>query len=1141
MRLRRLELARYGKFTDRTIDFGEAVAGVPDLHVVYGPNEAGKSTLFAGFLDLLFGIEMQSRYGFLHPYETMRVGGCLELSDGPHELMRVKKPNPTLRDGNDQPVAQTLLAGALSGLDRAAYRTMFSLDDETLETGGDSILASNGELGQLLFSASAGLSELSQTLLGIRSVADGFTKPNGRSGELQKLKTTLSALKHDRDAIDIQASAYAQLAKTRDDAGANYADAAADLSRQQAELARLRRLRLALPRLAAWQALREKIDRLGDLPATPESWQTELPVLEQQAGQHRSAIERTSATVKRLTDELAALPTDPAASARSGRLAHLDRHGARNTAAELDLAPRRVDLARADEAVRAILTRIGRDDEPAPHTLLLTAAQSATFDALIRDRSGIEQKLAAANQELVDAVQALSDARHRLGSDPIPPAGLAMIGAAVAAWRSSDHALRLRAATQTRDQHDDALTAAVAALHPWSGDAADLVALAVPSTRAVQGWQDEAEQCVTRVARRQERVETLDAELATRQAEFDAMSALPGHLTAADAADTRTAREAAWAEHRRTLDAPSADAFETALRRDDAASGTRLAHERDRAKRQDATQAVRLKIVERTEAQRQLAEAVEGQHTQATHLATTLACIDPSLARLSAADVLVWLSMRQTALAAWEQRRTAERDTAEAHADAERLGLQLQRALDTSLPAETAAILAQDTLAREAKLDLLRNDVRQCERNLHNREPAVARAASADQAWRDAWHAACAGCWLDAAAPFETARAILSASASLGPALDKRADLAGRIRDMELDQAAFTEEVTRLAVELEIDTTNRAASGLAKMIVDRVESAIRIETDRAKLRRALTDGLDAEREAQQAASTHAGRVEEMMRVLQANSLIEVAGKLRDIRDKADLEIQAAAAEHEILATLDVPTIEAAHALLAGHTDAALEGEAATLAMPLPALEQRSLTLFAAHQSAIERIAAVGGDDAAAHIEERRRTQLLEIEDKAQHYLRLRIGIAAADRALRAYRDQHRSSMMQQASDAFSLISRGAYRGLSTQPGRDGDILVALAANGSSKLAQDLSKGARFQLYLALRAAGYREFAKLRPTVPFIADDIMETFDDFRAEETLKVLADMARLGQVIYLTHHGHLRDIAMRVVPGVRLHTLAQ
>jgi uncharacterized protein YhaN len=236
----------------------------------------------------------------------------------------------------------------------------------------------------------------------------------------------------------------------------------------------------------------------------------------------------------------------------------------------------------------------------------------------------------------------------------------------------------------------------------------------------------------------------------------------------------------------------------------------------------------------------------------------------------------------------------------------------------------------------------------------------------------------------------------------------------------------------------------------------------------------------------------------------------------------------------------VGTLAEALLLLDGKEEGALKVEQAMFASQLKDLEARTRERFAAKKEAADRIAAIGGDDAVAKIEERRRTQLLEVEERAQHYLRLRFGVAAADRALRAYRDQHRSSMMTQASEAFSFISRGPYRGLSTQPGKDGDVLVALAAEGGSKLAADLSKGTRFQLYLALRAAGYREFAKLRPTVPFVADDIMETFDDLRSEETLRVLEGLSRLGQVIYLTHHNHLRAIAERVAPSARFHELA-
>ena len=85
----------------------------------------------------------------------------------------------------------------------------------------------------------------------------------------------------------------------------------------------------------------------------------------------------------------------------------------------------------------------------------------------------------------------------------------------------------------------------------------------------------------------------------------------------------------------------------------------------------------------------------------------------------------------------------------------------------------------------------------------------------------------------------------------------------------------------------------------------------------------------------------------------------------------------------------------------------------------------------------------------------------------------------------------------------------------------------------------MSKGTRFQLYLALRLAGYQEFAKLRPAVPFLADDIMETFDEPRSEEVFRLLAEMGRIGQTIYFTHHRHLCDMAKAVVPGVRVHEL--
>eukprot|EP01035_Chromulina_nebulosa_P066156 gene66156-90550_t len=149
------------QFTDQAIDFGDAADG-PDLHIIYGLNEAGKSTTFSAYLDLLFGMGDQNRYNFKHDYSAMQIGAVLEFGGEAHRLVRIKKRVNSLVDAAGEPVNEAVLAAALGGIGRDAYRTMFSLDDQSLKDGGNAIMQSRGELGELLFSASSGLAGLSQ-------------------------------------------------------------------------------------------------------------------------------------------------------------------------------------------------------------------------------------------------------------------------------------------------------------------------------------------------------------------------------------------------------------------------------------------------------------------------------------------------------------------------------------------------------------------------------------------------------------------------------------------------------------------------------------------------------------------------------------------------------------------------------------------------------------------------------------------------------------------------------------------------------------------------------------------------------------------------------------------------------------------
>ena len=52
MRLKRLHLKAVGPFTDRTLEFDSKE---PGLHIIYGPNEAGKSSSLRALKALLYG------------------------------------------------------------------------------------------------------------------------------------------------------------------------------------------------------------------------------------------------------------------------------------------------------------------------------------------------------------------------------------------------------------------------------------------------------------------------------------------------------------------------------------------------------------------------------------------------------------------------------------------------------------------------------------------------------------------------------------------------------------------------------------------------------------------------------------------------------------------------------------------------------------------------------------------------------------------------------------------------------------------------------------------------------------------------------------------------------------------------------
>ena len=1145
MRLNRLDLTRYGRFTDVSLNFGPRPVDGPDLHVIYGPNEAGKSTLLDGWLDLLFQIPRTSPMAFIHAYTAMQLGAELEIDGQTHNVVRIKKPSASLLDAKGAPIGEALLQAGLRGLDRGAYSAMFSLNGGTLAEGGESILASQGDLGQLLFSASAGLSDLAARLDKLRSEAEGFLSPSGRKGRLLELKSEFDALGERIKEMDTAAGDYARLAAARDAAHAAWQKAGAEAETAIARSLDLERLIGALPLAERLRQLDERIAGFADLPVPPPGWIDDLGQLDRAQTEFATRIETAAGAVRGLEDQLQANPPDTGVLDLAEAIAAAERLKSGHDAALDDLPRRSKERDGETGAIMACLARLGRPGAE-PAALLPEAGVQGSLRGLIEQWSGVDTRLATAARELEDAQAEAAEAERQLldaGGSPADPGGLVGL---VARLRRDDPVGTLDRARTERTEVAALLQDAMDDLRPWTGDAVELAALPRPEA----GWLDGIRTGLAAAERKAERaaaeVARLTEDVARAEARLGQADSI-GTVTLDQAAEVRAGRESLWARHRAALNAETADRFEAAMRLDDqiAAAVSDLRAQAEKTNESQAALAEKRQELQAAQAQADAAQAERDGLRQS--LAEAVARVsDAFAADMTVEDFAAWLGRRDTAREAARKSGAAYRRAAEALArlDRERADLlaalaQAGHTLDPETGFSPAFEAAQSLLDRETRQAALRESGAKAELVVARRQAALTKAQAAADDWHDRWTAACGETYLAGAPPDVSAmRAILDELGKLQVNLDKHADLDLRIRKMEDNRDRFTKAVAGVAQTLGLAENSDTAAAW-RAIVARLRRAEDIANTQLRLRDQLATARKGLADLERDAALHQRTVTEISDFFGVLAWPEAREALGRAGERGGLTENRNASAEDLCARMRCADVAEALEQLQGLESAELQAKAATVKSDQETLTATRQEAYAAFKEAERQVAAVGGDGAVAELAEERQTLLLEIEEGARAHLRRRLGILAVDNALRRYRDTHRSGMLERASEAFRTMSRDRYTGLAAQPDGTGEMLVALAADGGSKAAPQLSDGTRAQLYLALRIAGYHEFVRSNGPVPFIADDIMESFDDDRTVEAFGLLDRMSRSGQVIYLTHHAHVCAIAKAVCPDVHLHRL--
>lgn len=1144
MRLLALHLERYGPFTGRSLAFRRDAR----LHIVLGPNEAGKSTALAAVGDLLFGFEKHTRFAFLHDMPELRVGAEIEGKDGSRLPFRRRKGNRnTLIDADDAPLPEDALAPFLNGIGREVFCRAFGLDARGLREGGREMLDIEGEVGASLFAAGSGLRGLTDLQKSLEEEAQGIFAPRRAQGRsfYQALDRYDAARKAIRET-ELREGSWRELNEEITAAGAALSDVAGRRERIAAECARLERLKRVAPLIAG---IDEALARAEGDPALVEAGDSCIDRLGALLAALRAAEgerARVEAALAAARADLASLPPQSDLSARAEDILEAFRGTDRFDKDGIDLPRLQSESARLTDELDRLATRIGLPDAETLARRQPADAARARLEAMIREGEEIAAALARIARERSTA-EAERDGlvREQAASGaPVDPAPLREALKPLLGLRGlvSDR-LALDA---TIGRAEGVLRGQAARLTPPVTDRARLASAPLPTTAVIARYRTRFDELAQAEAVARQRGEAAQRSARTIRERMREREAGRPIASRADLAAARETRNQAFAAVCAALAAGSPEAAQVVARHE------RAVHHADRLADDLAADAAR--VAEQAADGHRL----DADDAESLEASGELAWLRDALAETEASWRAAWhpagfLPGPPAEMAAWlleaETLIEAHDDLEARRVDAALLSQRIEaaRAPLLALAARAglvdpegfeAGMLLERVEDRIAALGRHWEATREADARLRAASAGIARLDAAfaetkvrQDAWREAWREAAAAIGLAAEARIEEAVSALAAWREVPAALRERESAERRVNGLMRDREAYRVGVTRLlalAPDVEAETPSAAIRALHK----RLQAAQAIETRRAE----LAKRHDAAERSAAAASRDAGEARAALGRLLADVVPEMAAAERP---EIEALLERLSTRRQMRAQLEARRAELTRAA-DGLAEAGLRQDLAATSMDAIAAE---LGRLAAEQEANDRRGQLAFSDRDRH--ERRRSELeggagaelaaverkaaeAELAAAARQWAVLKFAQLMLGAAVARHRSGQQDPLLTRAGALFCALTGGGFSGLAQDYGEgDEPRIVGRRGSGAIVPVEGLSEGTRDQLYLALRLAHLEDYAARAEPAPFIGDDLFITFDDARTAHGLEALASIGESVQPILFTHHGHVAELA--------------
>lgn len=1156
MKIEQIDLKAYGHFTNQRLVLG----GAANFHIICGPNEAGKTTLWRAINGALFGIPERSQDTFLHDPKKIRIGLTLNGSSGERlAVMRRKgrintllKYDPATSDELSDAVSEDHLRDWLGGLSQGLFLAMFSLDHDALVRGGAALAQGKGDAGESLFEAGAGLSSIRTLRTKLDREAESLFKPRASTSVIYKTLSEYDDTRKQAKDATIRPADWTSAKALMDAASKTYEAARTEQSRLQMEGRRLERLAAILPDVAALGLAQGRLVELAGVPELPPSASADRIAAVTKRSNAAEAERTSKARLEQHQAELAAIQFNAAilTDAESIEAIHHATVAYRDAIIQATTADASIESTQSD--FDSALTQISAA-APAAEVMqwIPDSTRIARIRALVTSGATLKAKHDADLKTLGEkklAVEQLEAELLRFGQDD-GATGLAAYLDSIA-----DHGDPEARAQQL----DGEITTTEAKLNTDASalkmQSAEMVAATtVPLDALVQQFKVDDDELRRQSRSIREAVEKLENDLAALQADIKGLEIRGDVPTKEAVTSERAKRNDLWLSIRRyfmpaqgetpPVDPPPAERYEHAVASaDNAADG--LFADAERATRYAEFRVRETQMQSALGLERGRAASVSADQTALQQRWTDLLA-SHGMPGITITEAAAWIAKREAFLQKVEANQTKRQEAQTKRV----LALEIRSRITNLLqqlrvdPPESAERLSE-VLARARLIakqhadqltqrDLKKTDLATAEISKAHAEKAETTSRGKLDEWQSQWEAVMQAIRLanDASAEEATARIeqfaeLQEAHDALDSAKEDRRKAHIQIDDFRKRLADTWQRVHCEAMPDDGRSPELLAGDLYRELTD----ARILQQTKGTLTQQVADDQLAVDEALASAEDAKKTIDKLL--LQANcitleslELIEGQSAQRSASATEVREIQT-----RLVKSAGLPLADALSQAQGQDPDAVAEA----LDHNLHENEENAALVQKQHEdylAARQIFEKMDGSALAADAHQKLAQHSARIAELGADYAASRIASAVLAQVIDTYQKRNQGPLIEQASKRYATITDGRYPGVVIDYDEDKQILKAVRSDGERLSMEQLSTGRRDQLFLALRLAAIEGHLDKREPLPIIIDDILIQFDDAAAAATFKVLADLSKRTQVLFLTHHIHLLDVAQDAI----------